>query len=60
MSFAYYTMGGVVFDKNGFAVSAEIAEPAKPIPELPAEVWQDHPADSERAHAATLALCRGN
>lgn len=53
---------GAVQDESGeWTLSAEPieAEPAKPIPELPAECWNATPVDVERAHQATLAMCRG-
>lgn len=32
---------------------------AKPAPALPLEVWHVQEFDPEKAHAATLALCKG-
>ena len=34
-------------------------KPKKPPPSLPVEAWATREFDSEQAHAATLALCRG-
>lgn len=33
--------------------------PKKPPPSLPVEAWATRQFDAESAHAATLALCRG-
>lgn len=35
-------------------------KPRKPSPSLPVEAWAAREFDAEQAHAATLALCRGN
>lgn len=35
------------------------AAPKKPPPSLPVEAWAAREFDAEQAHAATLALCRG-
>lgn len=35
------------------------AAPRKPSPSLPVEAWATREFDAEQAHAATLALCRG-
>ena len=35
------------------------AAPKKPPPSLPVEAWATREFDAEQAHAATLALCRG-
>lgn len=34
-------------------------KPQEPAPQLIPEVWQDKPADSSRAWAAVVAMCRG-
>jgi hypothetical protein len=34
--------------------------PRKPVPALPPEVWSEREFDADTAHAATLAMCRGN
>jgi hypothetical protein len=34
--------------------------PRKPVPALPPEVWSEREFDADAAHAATLAMCRGN
>ena len=34
-------------------------KPRKPPPSLPVEAWATREFDAEQAHAATLALCRG-
>ena len=56
--FEWFTLiqDGGVLDLSG---GIEQVDPAQPIPELPAECWNCAPVDAERAHAATLALCRG-
>jgi hypothetical protein len=35
-------------------------EPQEPRPALPVEVWATREFDADTAHAATLALCKGN
>ena len=37
----------------------EVIEPAQPMPELPAECWNETKPDGTRCMAATRSLCGG-
>jgi hypothetical protein len=37
----------------------EEVEPAKPIPEIPPECWNDRPIDAQRCLDAMRAMCKG-
>lgn len=53
------TMDGFVYEYDGYGFVVSCEKEPEP-PEVPPECWhRAEPWDAERAHAATLAACRG-
>lgn len=54
-----WSTANIVIDCDPAAFEKAFAEVFEVKPELPAECWNEAPIDCDRAHQATIDLCRG-